>query len=1171
MSESTLVVVPSLIDPSPQIKSNVAPLIQQTRNSEPTIVFNREEVGIILPTNKRIPGLPELKSGQEVYYVPVTLAKQRIVDISNELISMKKRHLEAIDTIQKSYHELNQTNMKVFQDNIDKVKVRAAKTINEHKQTIETLTAEKVALAAGIASLELDKTKLSNQYNNTSNAQSDTQARLEQNDQERMQLGQQLGRSSTGVAGSSMRYDGDNMASGIGAGVLGGAIVGGAIVGGAMGGADPQKLRRQISNSEEELAQINSSLANLGVSIPESEQYLRTAKISSKQRAERHYADLEKWGLLKIRGQDISLQDYEKLNELLKYYESNVSRRTSLKDSEKNHEEMRSEKAKLIEEIASLDSIAASLPTIEQIRLNDAKIRVLELNSLLQDNKSLHSTLKEDFVDTEKARKEIISQYNLERNGKIGIEERGELSKIVTDHNYILVLRKQELEGLLEQLQTQLKAPPPVDLSLYNDKIARLDSRNKELKDQLLAKEAERMVLLSKINEFDVQKMSLKADIDAKSSEKEMLQNQMMAKDVESATIRRQIEELTAATDPEARDFILKKQIEEYRKESQDKTLEIQALQASVLEIQAQSKQASVAALAELLKAKEDAMAQAKLEAAASSSSASSEEVETLRSQLAFAERELVTLRSGGGGIGGGGELGTMQQQLVSIEGDAKAHESKFSKGKEFDLAIAALEKEKNTLQKDNDDLQLQVSKMKVSFEKSDGLQKAKDELTVQVTNLVAAAKEQKELVDAQEEQLRIEVARRKEFQFKYEEAKGKVRVYARCRPFNKYEKEAGEEKAVRKGKNDWTIELMQKKTDVTGRETIEWRPFGFDAIFMPESKGKQEEIFEECKTFGEMAVQGVNTCIFAYGQSGTGKTFTMAGYKPDLAGLKPRMIDYIFDMCKATKANKDFRYKVSSYMVEIYLNKLEDLYWKLETKQKNEGKKKSEWPDPEELKVRFDGKKRVQIQGVKIKEFTDAPSMHSFTDEAEHMRRVRKTGLNDESSRSHLIFAIIIEAQNLVEGKTTVGKLSLCDLAGSERANKTNVVGLSDKDREAMLEEGVAINESLQMLKNVFRVLGQASAPSKDKKDQKELVQFRGNMLTELMQDSLGGNARTLMFVNVGPAYSNTTESMDSLSYGDFVKNITNEVATEDQDYVAQIQFLKLEMEKYKNKFGAI
>jgi len=322
--------------------------------------------------------------------------------------------------------------------------------------------------------------------------------------------------------------------------------------------------------------------------------------------------------------------------------------------------------------------------------------------------------------------------------------------------------------------------------------------------------------------------------------------------------------------------------------------------------------------------------------------------------------------------------------------------------------------------------------------------------------------------------------------------------------------------------------------------------------------------------------VEGANKCFLMADFVVTHNTFTMAGVKPnegngftrDLLGLKPRMIERVYEM--KTELRKTHDIAISSYMLEIYLNKLEDVFWKLQTHQKYVGKEKAKWPEPPELKVRVDAKRKVTIDNSVILTFDTHKEMQDFCDEAEAMRRVRKTGLNEESSRSHLIFALIITATDKKTGKKTTGKLSLVDLAGSERSDKTNVEGLSKAQRAAMMEEGIAINESLRMLKSVFRILGEANKPLA-KGQKAEIVQYRGNMLTELMQDSLGGNAKTLMFVNVGPAASNISESVDSLAYGDLVKNITNEKVSADADLEEQLRFLQVQLRAYEAKFGPL
>ena len=187
------------------------------------------------------------------------------------------------------------------------------------------------------------------------------------------------------------------------------------------------------------------------------------------------------------------------------------------------------------------------------------------------------------------------------------------------------------------------------------------------------------------------------------------------------------------------------------------------------------------------------------------------------------------------------------------------------------------------------------------------------------------------------------EQRRRKHFQFQYEDAKGKVRVYARVRPFTAAEVAARERTLLRVGRNQWTIDLNETQRDVLGTVSDKWREFAFDHVFHAglggmQGNGSQAEVFAETELFAELSLQGINTCVFAYGQSGTGKTWTMSGVAPseangwstELRGLKPRMIDKVFALTAESATTHTFT--VSCYMLEIYLNALEDLFWKLDT-----------------------------------------------------------------------------------------------------------------------------------------------------------------------------------------------------------------------------------------------
>eukprot|EP00954_Amorphochlora_amoebiformis_P007769 602382-Amorphochlora_amoeboformis.AAC.1 len=321
--------------------------------------------------------------------------------------------------------------------------------------------------------------------------------------------------------------------------------------------------------------------------------------------------------------------------------------------------------------------------------------------------------------------------------------------------------------------------------------------------------------------------------------------------------------------------------------------------------------------------------------------------------------------------------------------------------------------------------------------------------------------------------------------------------------------------------------------------------------------------------------MSGQSACVFAYGQSGTGKTWTMSGIvgDPENEGIKPRMFNELFAVKKMQK--KAFEYEFRVQMMEIYGQKkkqqLRDLFYIHDQNKKSRKKASSKAPTkfPEykgpELKIGLVGKKkkRVEIMNAQSREFNSAQEMIDECASVEKCRFVRATGLNDESSRSHLITIIHIKTRNLKTRKLMRGKLTLVDLAGSEKAEKTAMsADLDAKQREAMLAEGVAINTSLGMLRNLFLVLSGS--------DKKAKPQYRGNVLTELLQDSIGGGAKTLMFVNVGPAARNKAESMDSMRYAEYAKNVVNAIDGEDADLAAQNKELERKVVELEKKLKA-
>ena len=353
------------------------------------------------------------------------------------------------------------------------------------------------------------------------------------------------------------------------------------------------------------------------------------------------------------------------------------------------------------------------------------------------------------------------------------------------------------------------------------------------------------------------------------------------------------------------------------------------------------------------------------------------------------------------------------------------------------------------------------------------------------------------------EKQYKEEMTLRKKYWNTIEDMKGKIRVYARCRPFAKYEIERGCSPVVRFA-DDTTLELNTAHG---------LKEFAFDAVFDPEST--QGAVFEDTRNLIQSCLDGYNVCIFAYGQTGSGKTFTMTG-SDSLPGLTPRAITELFDGIANTKTSET---KVTAYFVELYNDQVVDLLWKLENRTaKGDGPK---------LDIKVDSKKMVFVKNVTTKSVGSPSDLMELFNAGNGMRHVGATKMNAESSRSHSIFSILVESYNTTTKKTSVGKLSLVDLAGSERADKTGATA-------ERLKEAQSINKSLSALGDVISALS----------NNEKFIPYRNNKLTQLMQDSLGGNAKTLMFVNISPADYNRDETLTSLLYASRVKLITNDAA---------------------------
>lgn len=436
------------------------------------------------------------------------------------------------------------------------------------------------------------------------------------------------------------------------------------------------------------------------------------------------------------------------------------------------------------------------------------------------------------------------------------------------------------------------------------------------------------------------------------------------------------------------------------------------------------------------------------------------------------------------------------EKQLKDLQKNLETEKKKFEKVKE---TLTKTEEEFKVLKKEHDALLADskkdkdtLSKLEVAAQEGLAAQEKVDDLTKEVK---ALREENKNLSD----NYNSERILRKKYYNMIEDMKGKIRVYCRARPLSRSELERGNHSVI-KSPDEYTLIVETNRGP---------KDFQYDAVFTPEHG--QEKVFEDTNNLIQSAVDGYNVCIFAYGQTGSGKTYTMIGDKElKSPGIAPRAMDAIYKLMDEQKSK--FSFKVTCYMLELYNDKLIDLL-------APHGK------EPAKLDIKKDKKGLVFVHGSMMLEAATKDELWTIFERGSENRHVSSTKMNAESSRSHLILGIIIESTNLTSGAVLKGKISLVDLAGSERAAKT---GASAEQ----LKEAQSINKSLSALGDVISALS----------SEQQFIPYRNNKLTLLMQDSLGGNAKTLMFVNISPADYNTDETITSLTYASRVKLITND-----------------------------
>ncbi|KAK0603410.1 hypothetical protein LWI29_004680 [Acer saccharum] len=436
------------------------------------------------------------------------------------------------------------------------------------------------------------------------------------------------------------------------------------------------------------------------------------------------------------------------------------------------------------------------------------------------------------------------------------------------------------------------------------------------------------------------------------------------------------------------------------------------------------------------------------------------------------------------------------------------------------------------------------------------------------------------------------EQAKRKELHNQIQETKGNIRVFCRCRPLNKEEILAAHATVV-----DFDVAKNGDLGILTNSSTK--KIFKFDRVYTP--KDDQVDVFADASPMVISVLDGYNVCIFAYGQTGTGKTFTMEGTVQN-RGVNYRTLEQLFEISK--ERSETFTYNISVSVLEVYNEQIRDL---LATS-----------PASKKLEIKQSSEGSHHVPGIVEAKVDSIREVWNVLQAGSNARSVGSNNVNEHSSRSHWygscwiefffllslkltnlpchfssynqftfelktftvsisMLCITVKAKNLINGECTKSKLWLVDLAGSERLAKTDAQG-------ERLKEAQNINRSLSALGDVIYALATKSSHIPYRLEfnyaclrislsqnlysnfNDAFFGFRNSKLTHLLQDSLGGDSKTLMFVQISPSEHDLSETLSSLNFATRVRGIELGPAKKQMD-TSEIQKMKVMLEKARQE----
>ncbi|KAE8725230.1 hypothetical protein F3Y22_tig00009009pilonHSYRG00280 [Hibiscus syriacus] len=355
-------------------------------------------------------------------------------------------------------------------------------------------------------------------------------------------------------------------------------------------------------------------------------------------------------------------------------------------------------------------------------------------------------------------------------------------------------------------------------------------------------------------------------------------------------------------------------------------------------------------------------------------------------------------------------------------------------------------------------------------------------------------------------------------------ELKGNIRVFCRCRPLSQVEISNGSSSVVEFDSSQ-DAELQIISSDSSKKQ------FKFDHVFRPEDG--QDIVFARTKPIVTSVLDGYNVCIFAHGQTGTGKTFTMEG-TPENRGVNYKTLEELFRI--AGERGGVMKYELFVSMMEVYNEKIRDLL----------GENSNQPTKRLDIKQAADGTQ--EVPGVVEASVYNTEEVWELLKSGNKVRSVGATNANEMSSRSHCLLRVTVRGTNLMNGQKTRSHLWLVDLAGSERVGKIEVEG-------ERLKESQFINKSLSALGDVISALASKTSH----------IPYRNSKLTHMLQSSLGGDCKTVMFVQISPSSLDLGETLCSLNFASRVRGIESGPARKQVDLTELYKYKQM-AEKLKH-----